>query len=190
VLSLVFLSCVTLCNSLDCSPPGSFVHGYFPDKNTTVGSLSLLQGIFLTQKSNSGLLHCRWILYTSWATREAQIFLVCFKYSVKRAYTKKQLFVYLKFKFNWLSWIFFSLYGNSVKVRLLGFHPKGCELGSWRWGGGSRTSQNPYKGWKRIWVRPQQKCLLASSSTFAWKIPWTEEPGRSQCMGSQESDMT
>ena len=32
-------------------------------KNTEVGSLSLLQGIFLTQESNQGLLHCRWILY-------------------------------------------------------------------------------------------------------------------------------
>ena len=32
-------------------------------KNTGVGSLSLLQGIFLTQESNQGLLHCRWILY-------------------------------------------------------------------------------------------------------------------------------
>ena len=32
-------------------------------KYTGVGSLSLLQGIFPTQKSNQGLLHCRWILY-------------------------------------------------------------------------------------------------------------------------------
>ena len=32
-------------------------------KNTGVGSLSLLQGIFLTQELNQGLLHCRWILY-------------------------------------------------------------------------------------------------------------------------------
>ena len=32
-------------------------------KNTAVGSLSLLQGIFLTQESNQGLLHCRQILY-------------------------------------------------------------------------------------------------------------------------------
>ena len=29
-----------------------------------------------------------------------------------------------------------------------------------------------------------------SFSTFAWKIPWTEEPGRLQSMGSLESDMT
>ena len=30
-------------------------------KNTGVGSLSLFQGIFLTQESKWGLLHCRWI---------------------------------------------------------------------------------------------------------------------------------
>ena len=32
-------------------------------KNTEVGSLSLLQGIFLTHESNCDLLHWRWILY-------------------------------------------------------------------------------------------------------------------------------
>ena len=32
-------------------------------KNTGVGSLSLLQSIFLTQESNQGLLHSRWIFY-------------------------------------------------------------------------------------------------------------------------------
>ena len=32
-------------------------------QNTGVGSLSLLQGIFPTQRSNPGLPHCRWILY-------------------------------------------------------------------------------------------------------------------------------
>ena len=32
-------------------------------KNTGVGGLSLLQGIFTTQESNQGLLHYRWILY-------------------------------------------------------------------------------------------------------------------------------
>ena len=32
-------------------------------QNTGVGSLSLLQGIFPTQRLNPGLPHCRWILY-------------------------------------------------------------------------------------------------------------------------------
>ena len=34
-----------------------------PGKNTGVGCHALLQGIFLTQGLNRGLLHCRWILY-------------------------------------------------------------------------------------------------------------------------------
>ena len=35
-----------------------------------------------------------------------------------------------------------------------------------------------------------QKAVAPHSSTLAWKIPWTEEPGRLQSMGSLESDMT
>ena len=99
VLCLVAQSCPTVCDSKDCSPPGSSVHGDSPGKNTgvgchallqressqprspalqtdsllaeppwkpkntDVGSLSLLQGIFLTQESKWGLLHGRQILY-------------------------------------------------------------------------------------------------------------------------------
>ena len=54
---------LTLCNHMDCSPPGSTVHRDSAGKNTGVGSLSLLQGIFPTQGSDPGLLHCRQILY-------------------------------------------------------------------------------------------------------------------------------
>ena len=35
-----------------------------------------------------------------------------------------------------------------------------------------------------------EKAMAPHSSTFAWKIPWTEEPGRLQSMGSLESDTT
>ena len=102
VLCLVPQSFLTLCEPVDCSPPGSFVHGILwarilecvfmfssrgsfqprikprsltlkadslpseppgKPKNTGVGSLSLLQGIFPTQESNQHLLHCRQILY-------------------------------------------------------------------------------------------------------------------------------
>ena len=30
-----------------------------------------------------------------------------------------------------------------------------------------------------------EKAMAPHSSTLAWKIPWTEEPGRLQSMGSQ-----
>ena len=39
---LVAQSCLTLCYCMDSSPPGSFVHGDSPGKNTGVGSHSLL----------------------------------------------------------------------------------------------------------------------------------------------------
>ena len=48
--------CPSLCESMDC-PWNS------PGQNTGVGSLSLLQGTFLTQGLTPGLLHCRRILY-------------------------------------------------------------------------------------------------------------------------------
>ena len=44
-------SCPTLGDPLDCSPPGSSVRGDFPGKNTGVDCHSLLQGIFMTQRS-------------------------------------------------------------------------------------------------------------------------------------------
>ena len=56
-------SCRALCSPMDCSPPGSSVHGNSPGKNTTVGYHVLLQGIFPTQGLNPGLPHCRQILY-------------------------------------------------------------------------------------------------------------------------------
>ena len=43
-------------NSLPFEPP-------WKPQNTGVGSLSLVQGNFLTQESNLVLLYCRWILY-------------------------------------------------------------------------------------------------------------------------------
>ena len=68
-------------SGLPCSPPGDFPNpeiepksptlqaDFLPSeppgkpKNTGVGSLSLLQGIFPTQELSQGLLHCRRILY-------------------------------------------------------------------------------------------------------------------------------
>ena len=61
---LVTQSCPTLCNPMDHSPLGSSVHGVSPGKNTGVGCQALLQRIFRTQGSNSGLPHCRWIFFT------------------------------------------------------------------------------------------------------------------------------
>ena len=54
---------------MDCSPWNTL------SWNTGVGSLSLLQGIFLTHGSNPGLPHCRQILYVQCPIRKA--FFLC-----------------------------------------------------------------------------------------------------------------
>ena len=40
------------------------------------------------------------------------------------------------------------------------------------------------------WEDPLEKGPAAYSSILAWRIPWTEEPGRLQSMESKESDTT
>ena len=52
---LVTQSCPTLCNPMDCSLPGSSVHGDSPGKNAGVGCHALLKRIFPIQGSNPGL---------------------------------------------------------------------------------------------------------------------------------------
>ena len=61
--SEVAQSCPTLCDPMDYSSARLLCPWNSPGQNTGVGSHSLLQGIFLTQGSNLGLLHCRQTLY-------------------------------------------------------------------------------------------------------------------------------
>ena len=107
LVRLVTQSCLTLCNPVDCSPPGSSVHGILQarilewvampssrgsfqprspvlqadsslseppgkPKNTGVGSLSIVQGIFPTQELDQVLLHCRQILSAEWYVTATQ----------------------------------------------------------------------------------------------------------------------
>jgi len=36
------------------------------------------------------------------------------------------------------------------------------------------------------WEDPLKEGMATHSSSLAWRIPWTEEPGRLQSMGSQK----
>ena len=55
--------CPTLCDPMDCSLPGSSVHGTFQARVLGVDCHFLLQGIFPTQGLNPGLPHCRQTLH-------------------------------------------------------------------------------------------------------------------------------
>ena len=62
--SVSYRSCPTLWDLMDCSLPGSSVHGILQARILEwVGCHSLLQGIMPTQALNPDLLHCQQILY-------------------------------------------------------------------------------------------------------------------------------
>ena len=49
-----------------------------------------------------------------------------------------------------------------------------------------QETQVPSLGWED----PLEKGMATHSSILAWRIPWTEEPGRLQSMGCRGLDMT
>ena len=51
--------------------------------------------------------------------------------------------------------------------------------------GGSDSKASAYNAGDLGWEDLLKKEMPAHSSTLAWKIPWTEEPGGLQSMGSQ-----
>ena len=67
---LVSKSGLTLCDSTDCSPPGSSVHGILQARILEWIAISLSRGIFLTQGSNPSL-PITGRFFTLRATREA-----------------------------------------------------------------------------------------------------------------------
>ena len=57
------LSCVWLCDPVDCNLPGSFVLGILQVRILELLAISFSRGIIPTQGSNPGLPHCRQMLY-------------------------------------------------------------------------------------------------------------------------------
>ena len=60
----------------------------------------------------------------------------------------------------------------------------------------SQLSLKNLPAMQETWVQflvqedPLEKEMATHSSILAWRIPWTEEPGRLQSIGSQELDTT
>ena len=153
---------------MDCSLPGSSVHGDSPGQNTGVGSHSLLQGIFPTQGLNPGLpsaLQVDSLLSGGYQGSPRMLEWVIHPISRESSWSR-----------NWtgISCIaggFFTCWATkeapsfnySCVICCFKFDVSSCAPG---------------------------EAMAPHSSTLAWKIPWAEEPGRLQSMGSLESDMT
>ena len=70
VLCWVSQSYLTLCDPIDCSLPGTSVHGDSPGKNIGLSCRALLQGIYPTQGSTQ-VFYISGRFFTVWTSREA-----------------------------------------------------------------------------------------------------------------------
>ena len=66
-----------------------------------------------------------------------------------------------------------------------------CSLVNFNWASVVAQRLKPLPAMRETWVRslgwedPLENEMATHSSILGWKIPWTEEPGRLQSMGSQ-----
>ena len=133
----------------------------FPDKNIGVGCHSHLQGIFLIQESNPGILHCKQIIYHLSYQRSAL--------SSVRSVNSCGISIIHMSKFSRESkvWSIRNYLLSTVVAQMVKSLPAMTQVRS--------------LGWED----PLEKEMATHSSILAWRIPWMEEPGGLQSMESQ-----
>ena len=145
-----------------------------------MGCHFLLQGIFPTQRSNPGLLHCRQILYhlyLSGRLRKCLVAQPCPTLCNPRTVACQAP----------LSW---DSPGKNTGVGchflLQGIFPtQGWNMGFLQADSFTISSTRDVSTVGFFYALQQEKAMAPHSSTLAWKIPWTEETGRLQSMGSR-----
>ena len=142
-------------DSLPSNPPGK-------PKNTGVGSLSLFQGIFPTQRWNPGLPHCRKILYP--LSHRGSLCEVNWCLNVL---FKEFLFIYF-----WLYWVFLPAKAFSSRV---GVVSRGSHFGVFS---SCRPQARGYLGtWASVVVHPG---LLVTRHVGSF---WIRDANRVSCIG-------
>ena len=129
-----------------------------------MGCHSLLQGVFLSQGSNPCLLHCRQILYQLRHRGSP-----CAKDGAK-------YFMYIKpLTITTTIWGRYYYHHHFIEdlIKLLKAMQVVSGRAGWSW--------SPYHA-PRLLL--SEKAMAPHSITLAWTIPWTDEPGRLQSMGS------
>ena len=154
--SEVAQSCRTLCDPMDCSLPGSSVHGILQARVLEWGAIAF------SEMSNR---HCKFITWKSEPfyllhTLLSPNIITWYHHLHCRDSNQK-----LKFYF-----LLSSLPGIPLVSQMVKKLPAGQN--NWVWSLGQEDSLG--------------KGMVTHSSILAWRIPWTEEPGGLQSMGSQK----
>ena len=152
-------------------PYGLYSAWNSPGQNTGVGSLSLLQGIFPTQRSNSGLPHRRQFLLPAEPQRKPK------NTGVGSLSLLQGIFLTQESTWGLLHCrrILYQLRyeeAQVVKNRL----PMQETREMWVWS----------MGWEDL----LEEVMATHFSILAWRILWTEEPSWPQSMGHKELDTT
>ena len=211
---LVAQLCVTLCDPMDCNPSGSSLHGMLQARILEWLATSCSKGIFPTQGWNLGLLHCRQILYrmshqgSPKCLYMGQIFttvsiyknlyhhwlnghefewtpgvgdgqgglVCCDSWGRQESETTERL--------NWTEQNWTKSHGRIPWRRdrlpipvFLGFPTNSV--------GKESACNTEDLGLIAGLVKFPEEGKTTHSSILAWKIPWTEEPGGLQFVGSQ-----
>ena len=159
-------------------------------QNTGGGRHSLLQGVFLTHGSNPSVPHCRQILYQLSHQGNSRIL----EYS--QEYLSLLQWIFLTQESNWgllhCRWILYqpSYQGSPAQLQItefrifisLAYHLEGFPSGS---------AVKNLPAVQKTQVQsldqedPLEEGMETHSSILAWEIPWTEESGGLQSLGSQ-----
>ena len=161
-------SCLTLCGPMDCSPPGSSVHGIFQARLLEWDAISYSRG-------------------SSWPRDQADSLPLSLLWSPVSLGTALNLEISLRIdncvfqSMNMINVFIFYLDSILFLISLYMVFPLvvyRCE--SW--------TIKKAECWRteigRDLATEQEKAMAPHSSTLAWKIPCTEEPGGLQSMGS------
>ena len=162
LLPLYHILCPPLCNSMDCSLPDSSVYGILQARILEWVAIPFSRGSS-PPRDQTPVSWTAGRVFTVWATREA-LYYIQLLLKFPQLFLWPSVYPFLKaavtnyHKVSGLNQVTTHTYFLTVlDVRTL----KWVSLG-----------QN------------QEKAMAPHSSTLAWRIPWTEEPGRLQSMGS------
>ena len=89
VYVLVTQSCLTICDTMGCSLPGSSLHGILQVRRLEWVAILFSRGSFPTQESNLCLLHCKHILYHLSHKGSLYIYIYIYIHTHTHIYTHK-----------------------------------------------------------------------------------------------------
>ena len=180
-------SCLTLCDPMDCSPPGSPVHGIFQARILERVAIPFSRGS--SQPRDQTQVSCiAGSLCIMWATGKAQFTPKLFMKSLQLKRGKM-------FKLIMFAWVSVALQLPEHLVLFISLYFSHSKRWYLYYGFNSPVAQTVKNlpTMQETWVwslgqeDPLEERMATHSSILAWEIPWTEKPGGLQSMGSQKS---